>query len=169
MAAAIHHSVAMNAVHVTAGSDEQKHASCKRFRRESTHNPAAGMRIRQLSAVACALGLGVMLGSCGAFSDTVADYWPHFAGGEPAGVPPRPGEPGYNKFIAHGQPTQSAASPAFSAQPSATAPIASPSANGISQTPTAYAVPQNPEVNKQSPPAVERPPDNSNAVQGGLY
>jgi hypothetical protein len=48
------------------------------------------------------LGFGLNLAGCGGF---VADHWPHWAGGMPADVPPRPGSPGYAEFIAHGQPT----------------------------------------------------------------
>ncbi len=52
-----------------------------------------------------------LLGSCGGASESgvsgyVADHWPHWAGGMPADVPPRPGAPGYNEFIAHGQPAR---------------------------------------------------------------
>ena len=31
----------------------------------------------------------------------MSNYWPHWAGGEPSDLPPRPGEPGYEEFIAH--------------------------------------------------------------------
>ncbi len=57
-------------------------------------------------AVIILLGLGPLLGSCSGFSGYVADSWPHWAGGLPPDVPPRPGAPGYNEFIAHGQVTQ---------------------------------------------------------------
>lgn len=66
------------------------------------------MIVKRLGAVVPVLGLGLMLASCGGF---VADHWPHFAGGEPNGLPPRPGEPGYQQFIAHGQPEQNQAQP----------------------------------------------------------
>jgi hypothetical protein len=46
------------------------------------------------------------LGACSPFSGYVADSWPHWAGGEPVGLPPRPGKPGYADYIAHGQPAQ---------------------------------------------------------------
>jgi hypothetical protein len=61
------------------------------------------MSSRRFVAAAFACGLGLLLGSCSSVSDAVSDYWPHFAGGEPAGIPPRPGTPGYAAFIAHGQ------------------------------------------------------------------
>lgn len=65
------------------------------------------------------LGLGLMLGACSAFSDAVSDHWPHFAGGEPGGLPPRPGTPGYDRFIAHGDPNQIPQTPTGSTQSSA--------------------------------------------------
>jgi hypothetical protein len=72
------------------------------------------MIVRRHIAVAILLTLGPMLGSCSGFAGTVADNWPRWAGGMPADVPPRPGAPGYNEFIAHGQggadPTNSIAS-----------------------------------------------------------
>jgi hypothetical protein len=55
---------------------------------------------KRLFKTAILLGLGLNLASCGGF---VADHWPHWAGGMPADVPPRPGAPGYADFIAHGQ------------------------------------------------------------------
>ena len=61
------------------------------------------MIVKRHIAVAILLTLGPVLGSCSGFAGTVADNWPHWAGGMPADVPPRPGAPGYNEFIAHGQ------------------------------------------------------------------
>ena len=58
------------------------------------------MIFKCLSAAVLVVCLGLMLASCANF---VADHWPHLAGGEPNGLPPRPGEPGYQQFIAHGQ------------------------------------------------------------------
>jgi hypothetical protein len=55
---------------------------------------------KRLFKAAILLGLGLNLASCGGF---VADHWPHWAGGMPADVPPRPGAPGYADFIARGQ------------------------------------------------------------------
>ena len=54
----------------------------------------------RLVKAAIVLGLGLNLASCGGF---VADHWPHWAGGLPDGVPPRPGTAGYTEFVAHGQ------------------------------------------------------------------
>jgi hypothetical protein len=58
------------------------------------------MNPKRLFKTAILFGLGLSLASCGSF---VADHWPHWAGGLPDGVPPRPGAPGYAEFIAHGQ------------------------------------------------------------------
>lgn len=58
------------------------------------------MAPKWLITAATLLGFGLNLASCGSF---VADHWPHWAGGLPDGVPPRPGAPGYAEFIAHGQ------------------------------------------------------------------
>lgn len=63
-------------------------------------NPATEMRHKRLVKAAIVLGLGLNLLSCGGF---VADHWPHWAGGMPDRVPPRPGTAGYAEFIAHGQ------------------------------------------------------------------
>jgi hypothetical protein len=64
------------------------------------------MKVKRYTAVAILLALGPMLGSCSGFAGTVADNWPHWAGGMPADVPPRPGAPGYEEFIAHGEAVQ---------------------------------------------------------------
>jgi hypothetical protein len=139
-------------------------------------------------AVALTCAAGLTLGSCGSFSGYVADSWPHFAGGEPSDLPPRPGTPGYNQFIAHGQPqsTESpvagAPLPAASAQPAAasaqpaatgaTAAIAKQPPAATAQTPPAFAEPPPADDTKpdtELAPAVERPADDRSAVQGGLY
>ncbi len=75
------------------------------------------MIVKRWIAVAVLAGFGPLLGSCGGgsesgFSGYVADHWPHWAGGMPDDVPPRPGAPGYDEFIAHGQASQDAAKPA---------------------------------------------------------
>jgi hypothetical protein len=108
------------------------------------------------------LCLGLALASCGSFSDLVADHWPHIAGGEPNGVPPRPGEPGYRRFIAHGQPIAQTNPPSAYAQPTAT--VGSPTIGSppvISQN-----SPQQPEPMPQQQPVTPA----KNVVQGGgLY
>ena len=71
---------------------------------------AVGMMIERLiercAIAAAVLGGGLLLGSCSQFSAYIADHWPHWAGGMPSDVPPRPGAPGYDQFIAHGQSVQ---------------------------------------------------------------
>src|SRR5579872_3728381 len=62
-------------------------------------------------AVAAVLGLGLALGACSPFAGLVADHWPRWAGGMPDDVPPRPGAPGYDEFIAHGQANKQIATP----------------------------------------------------------
>ena len=115
--------------------------------------------VKRLLAVAFACGVGLMLGSCSSFSDVVADSWPHFAGGEPKGLPPRPGEPGYNKFIAHGQPQAAAGA----------APAAATGSAGTATAPSAFTEQQNPQPGFQAPPAADGPRSNGSAVSGGLY
>jgi len=84
------------------------------------------MIFKCLPAAVLVVCLGLMLASCANF---VADHWPHLAGGEPNGLPPRPGEPGYQQFIAHGQ--QGPGSVSGEAQPpSAGNPDATTGGNG---------------------------------------
>jgi hypothetical protein len=97
--------------------------------------------IKRFRAPMVVLCLGLGLGSCTSFAGIVSDHWPHWAGGMPDDVPPRPGAPGYEEFIAHAQPSKDAATPAPSA--------------GKSNAPAA--------------PAGNRPPDDQGVVQGGLY
>jgi hypothetical protein len=96
------------------------------------------------------LSLGLVLSSCSSFSGYVADHWPRWAGGMPDDVPPRPGAPGYEEFIAHGQPSNVAAKPAAN---DANAPA-----------------PADIRTNAAALPAREQPADEPNVVQrGGLY
>jgi hypothetical protein len=97
--------------------------------------------------------------------------WPHWAGGEPAGLPPRPGQPGYEQFIAHGQPVQNPADTAAAAQQApgggTTATIAE---QNSAARPPAVAQPR-PQQNGAAEPAetVEHPVNDSGVVRGGLY
>jgi len=102
---------------------------------------------KRFLSVAALLGLGLLLGSCAAYSSftgTVADHWPRWAGGMPNDVPPRPGAPGYEEFIAHQRAAKDAEAPAAAAE----------------------------KANTQGAPA-SNPPANAqtdqNVVQGGLY
>jgi hypothetical protein len=99
------------------------------------------MVIKKLCAGLMLLSLGQILGSCSSVSTVVSDYWPHLAGGEPAGMPPRPGEPGYDAFIAHKPPGSDAAN----------------SANPANQT------------NPQAVSSGNSPPANPAVLEGGLY
>jgi hypothetical protein len=90
------------------------------------------------------------LGSCASFSATVSDHWPTWAGGMPNDVPPRPGAPGYEEFLAHQQHQDAATT--------------SGPADGNTQATSVVASPN--KLNGR--PAIQ-PADNSSAVQGGLY
>jgi hypothetical protein len=140
------------------------------------------MMVGRLVAAALVLGVASLLGACSPFSSSMADMWPHWAGGEPAGLPPRPGEPGYDQFIAHGQPDQNppAAAPGAPAAPAAqqapaaagtTAAIAGQNSSAQQQNPPAFAEPQGQERNATGPlpKAVQPPANDSSVVQGGLY
>jgi hypothetical protein len=101
---------------------------------------AAGT-IKRLLTPTMLLGLGLALGSCGSFAGTVADHWPHWAGGMSNDVPPRPGAPGYEEFIAHQPAKRDATTPAAAAE----------------------------KTDAQAAPSGNRPPGDQAAVQGGLY
>jgi hypothetical protein len=136
------------------------------------------------------------LAGCGSFSGFVADTWPTWAGGMPKDVPPRPGAPGYEDFIAHQQrqdtPANAGAapgttsavsipgagpSPTPSTTPPSTAavavPVASPAATAA--TPPAAASPRtvplagNSRAQQQQPLPPAYSPDDRSATQGGLY
>ncbi|MGA8499470.1 MAG: hypothetical protein WB764_28585 [Xanthobacteraceae bacterium] len=79
------------------------------------------MMVKQLSVALMGLGLGLLLGSCGPVAGFTADHWPHWAGGMPEGIPPRPGTPGYDDYVAHRQAETEPAKPAATATTTATA------------------------------------------------
>jgi hypothetical protein len=81
------------------------------------------MMVKRLSVALMGLGLGLTLGSCGPVSGFTADHWPHWAGGMPDGIPPRPGTPGYDDYVAHRQAETAPAKPA-AASATANAPAA---------------------------------------------
>jgi len=95
---------------------------------------------------------GFLLGSCSSFSGYVSDHWPAWAGGMPKDVPPRPGAPGYDEFLAHQQGRDAA--------------VTSPPADA-SAPPTSVVASPNKASGQASP--VNRPADNSGVIQGGLY
>jgi hypothetical protein len=134
------------------------------------------MTVKPLVAAVFAFGLGLALGSCSSFSDYVSDHWPHFAGGEPDGVPPRSGSPGYAAFIAHGQPTETANSQGNgqAGAPGATSSVAEQkSAGATQQSPGTNVAPvgQAPRNAAQTPMTVAAPPGaaDHDIAQGGLY
>jgi hypothetical protein len=84
-----------------------------------------------------------------------ADHWPHWAGGEPNGLPPRPGTPGYDEYIAHQQSAPPPAKPA--------------AANGPPGMPVAAPAPAAPPA-AAAEPAAEAPAEADRAAaRGGLY
>jgi hypothetical protein len=106
---------------------------------------------KRLFKTAILLGLGLNLASCGGF---VADHWPHWAGGMPADVPPRPGAPGYADFIAHGQAKPEQVKP----EPAKQDIVNSAS----SQQPVAAAA----QTGFEQSPAMQRPPTSDAQVRG---
>jgi hypothetical protein len=119
------------------------------------------MAPRRLITAATLLGFALHLASCGNF---VADHWPHWAGGMPADVPPRPGTPGYAEFVAHGQPV-----PEAKQGPRATATAVQTDAQQVPVAPVAPVAPA-----PQPAPVGAAVPDNetmqdSSVVNGGLY
>jgi hypothetical protein len=116
------------------------------------------MIVKRFIAAAIVLGLGSSLGSCGGsqFSGYVADHWPHWAGGMPEDVPPRPGTPGYDAFIAHGQADQDTTK----------SPAAGPA---VTFEKTAGAAKPKPAAAPQTAPSDGVPSQDSSVVKGGLY
>ncbi len=135
-----HHSPATNAIHPD-GASHQTSGSL--------------MALKRLITAATLLGFGLNLASCGGF---VADHWPHWAGGLPADVPPRPGTPGYADFIAHGQ-SKPETKPETKQEPAATAAAVQ---NGAQQAPAA------PAPARAAAPGDDGLQDSS-VVNGGLY
>jgi hypothetical protein len=134
-------------------------------------------RLLMLTAPLCAC---LWLGGCTSFAGYVTDAWPTWAGGMPKGVPPRPGAPGYEEFIAHQQhqdvPPNAAANAASA--PTGAAPDiqgATAAAVPVAAAPgTTAAVPPPAAQTTQPPPQAPLPPayarpDERNPTQGGLY
>jgi hypothetical protein len=131
--------------------------------RPSHQTSGSLMAPRRLITAATLLGFGLNLASCGGF---VADHWPHWAGGLPADVPPRPGTPGYADFVAHGQPKPDA-KPETKQEPAATAADAQ---SGAQQAPVApgSAAPA-PAARVRSGAPGDDGLQDSSVVNGGLY
>jgi hypothetical protein len=98
--------------------------------------------------------LALLLASCGTFYGYVSDHWPHWAGGMPDDVPPRPGTPGYEEFIAHKPEGKDTPAPA---------PIP------VAQQVAAPAQPPAVPAPRQNPPPAAPQPSDQNAGSGGLY
>jgi hypothetical protein len=140
------------------------------------------MTVERFLTAAIALGLALTLASCGGgaseggFSAYVSDHWPHWAGGMPDDVPPRPGAPGYNEFVAHGQASQDAIKPPPGGANTAAAsapPVfqtASPAPAAAKVTPAAQVAP---DVQAEPAPDAAAAPqpssDDPSVVKGGLY
>ena len=135
----------------------------------------AAMLTKRRLALTALLGVCLALGGCSSFAGVVSDTWPTWAGGMPKDVPPRPGAPGYEEFIAHqqrqGVAAGSAADPTVAAQAGAPGPGA-PGATGTTPATAAAAPAANPTVKRaapqQFPPAYARPDDRA-TTPGGLY
>ncbi len=142
------------------GQNKEWHLRQFPRRGSAAHGVSVAGYTRRLATIACVLGLGLTLGSCGGF---VADHLPRWAGGMPSDVPPRPGAPGYDEFIAHGQADQMPPKPA----------AASPTAANAGPNQKAAAGPAQP-VFQQAPAAPtaaadDQPAEDSSVVKGGLY
>jgi hypothetical protein len=151
-----------------------------------SNNPAADMIVKRLVAASALLWLGAALASCSTFAGYMADHVPHWAGGLPPDAPPRPGAPGYDEFIAHGEATPAAAMPPDAGTTGA-APIANAAATsaqpgkanngkvqiGRVQSTRAPASAQPENVQDEAPAPAEpsdRPPaEDTSVVKGGLY
>jgi hypothetical protein len=110
--------------------------------------------IKRFYAPTLMLTVGLVLGACTPFAGYVSDRWPTWAGGMPKDVPPRPGAPGYEEFLAHQQGKDAA-------------PVASSSANGSAET-SPSAAPAD-KANAQTTPSANRQPLDLGAVRSGLY
>ncbi len=135
--------------------------------------PARPLVVTHLVATAVVVCAGLTLGSCGGasedgFSAYVADHWPHWAGGMPSDVPPRPGSPGYNQFIAHGQADQDVIPPASGANASAV-PV-KPVFQTAPSAPAASAEQVKPaQAEPGAQPMPQSTSEDSSVVRGGLY
>jgi hypothetical protein len=111
--------------------------------------------IKRLFSPAVVISVGLAVGACTPFANTVSDYWPTWAGGMPKDVPPRPGAPGYDEFLLHqqGKDVTPPAAPSSDNAGALGAPSAPPSDNANMRA----VPPGSPSRNDQA------------AMQGGLY
>jgi hypothetical protein len=157
-----------------------------RFANGLTPQLASGMMATRRIGAAVALGLALALGACSPFSGYISDSWPHWAGGEPSGLPPRPGTPGYAEFVSHGQPAPNPEPAAGGAQqpaPDQTAQIPSPKPVAEVQRTSIFGGPQvasprpsvppsappNSQPSGQSPPVSGGASEDGSVLRGGLY
>jgi hypothetical protein len=142
-----------------------------RFFSGRAYDPMTEIMAQRLVAMVLACGLGLSLAGCASTANPVADYWPHFAGGEPNDVPPRPGSPGYRAFIAHGQPQDAANTQDGGApnQPGSVTPQFVSRQPGVSgqQVPAGTAATAPAQNPAGAPPPQGAPAQN--VGQGGLY
>jgi hypothetical protein len=136
--------------------------------------PVRPLIVTRLVATAIVVWTGLTLGSCAGgasedgFSAYVSDHWPHWAGGLPSDVPPRPGAPGYNQFVAHGQADQDVSPPAGGAN--APAVPVKPVFQTAPSAPVASSQPMKPpQAAPAALPAPQAASDDSSVVRGGLY
>jgi len=132
-------------------------------------DPTVNLIVKRLIAAAIVVCCGFVLDSCAGnsedgFSAFVADHWPHWAGGMPEDVPPRPGAPGYKTFIAHGQADQNGAPQSATGATAAAVP-AKPVVQSALPPPATPAAPAAPVA----PADPQSASDDSNMVRGGLY
>jgi hypothetical protein len=162
---------ALLAIRAALGQNGKRHAM-----QNSSRNgrPVRPLIVTRLVATAIVVWTGLTLCSCAGgasedgFSAYVADHWPHWAGGMPSDVPPRPGAPGYSQFVAHGQADQDVLPPASGAN--APAVPVKPVFQIAPPAPAASAEPVKPVPAPSSvQPASQAASDDSSVVRGGLY
>ena len=110
------------------------------------------MMWQRLTVMVVAAGVSLGLASCSNVSNYVSDSYPHWAGGEPRNLPPRPGAPGYDDFISHKGADSDEARQAY-ANAKAARKSNAPGAPPASTAPAAGA----------------RPADDDAVARGGLY
>jgi len=122
--------------------------------------------IKRFSALTAALVLFLALADCSSFSNTVTDNWPTWAGGMPKDVPPRPGAPGYEEFIAHQQSRATTPIPSSEAAAATPGSATAPPPTGPAPPPAA---PPPAAANAYAPAPPIGGPDDQAVAQGGLY
>jgi hypothetical protein len=130
----------------------RRHSAATPRRNGDLKSTAFAVVLAPILRAALLVFCSALLGSCTPFAGYVSDHWPTWAGGMPKDVPPRPGAPGYDDFLAH-QKGQDAA-------------VASPPGDPAAHATSAVAASSN--VGGRTPPA-NQPADNASVIQGGLY